>query len=145
MGERGGSLGYDDNQPGVDGAAIIDSLAIEFDTYQGPGDPDANHVGLVINGDVTTHLNFASPVFDLNGGGSVTAWIDYDGASDLLAVYVSDTATKPAQALFSETIDLTSVLDDSAHAGFTGATGGWVNAQDIESWIFEVSESDFFA
>jgi len=140
LGEPGGSLGYDDNQTTVDGTAITDSLAIEFDTYQGPGDPNANHVGLLINGDVVTHLDAASPAFDLNDSQSITAWIDYDGASNLLEVYVSNTANKPGAALISENFDLTAVLGGSAYAGFTGATGGLVNNQEIESWTFETSE-----
>ncbi len=145
LGEPGGSLAYDNGEYGVEGTAIVNSIAIEFDTYRGPGDPDGNHVGLLINGDVTTHLDFASPAFDLNGGKSVTAWVDYDGAGDLLEVFVSDGGDRPATALFSETIDLSLVVGDSAHAGFAGATGDLANAQDIESWTIEVAQSDFFA
>ncbi len=39
------------------------------------------------------------------------------------------------------TVDLTSVLGAKAYAGFTGAAGGFVNAQDIESWAFLASEA----
>jgi len=143
LGKQGGSLGFDNNHPGPEGTPITDSLAIEFDTFRGTGDPDANHVGLVVNGDATTHLDFGSPGFDLNGGAPITAWVDYDGESNLLEVFVSSTGNKPGESLFSESFDLTSVLGDSAYAGFSGATGGRVNTQDIESWSLEISDAPF--
>jgi glucose/arabinose dehydrogenase len=130
IGSKGGGLGYKN---------ITNSLAIEFDTYQNSFDSNGNHLSLLGNGDVTTSLVSANPVFDLNSGSSRNAWIDYDAASDTLKVYISETAVKPTTELLSYNIDLAATLGSNAYFGFTAATGGLYNAQDIQNWKFSSS------
>ena len=135
LGEYGGSLGYDDNGPAA-GVPIGKSLAVEFDTYQNSWDSNSNHVSLLRNGNVTVALKQGNPSIDLNNGSSRNAWIDYDGGTNQLSVFLSATTTKPGTALFTHTIDLAAVLGSNAFIGFSAGTGGRSNNQDIQNWNF---------
>jgi hypothetical protein len=125
LGAGGGGLGY---------AGISPSAAIEFDIFQGPSDRDNNHVGILENGNLASYLSVASPGFKLYGSGPVNVWVDYNAATHLLQVYVSQGATKPSTPLVSATIDLSRVVGPAGYFGFTGATGGFFAVQDILSW-----------
>jgi glucose/arabinose dehydrogenase len=122
IGGSGASLGY---------TGITNSVAVEFDTFPSAGDPNNNHISLVSG---TTTFKTAAPSFDLNSGTRYYAWVDYNGVSDVLAVYVSTTATKPALALMKTTVDLEVVVGTQAFFGFTAATGGLNDSHRILSW-----------
>lgn len=126
LGGSGGALGY----AGM-GAA---SIAIEFDTYQNTFDANANNVSVLVNGDEITPLITAPAPVDLNSGAAVYVWVDYDGPTNLLKVYVSGTATKPATPLLTQTIDLVATLGNQAYFGFSGGTGGLSNEHRVLSW-----------
>jgi hypothetical protein len=123
LGGIGGDLGY---------RGIDKSIAIEFDTYQNTFDANRNHISILRNGDVTQPLTTAPAPFDLNEGTPLNAWVEYDGVTNNLQVFVSNISTKPATALLSTTIDLAAVVGDRAFLGFTGGTGGLTNAQEIQ-------------
>lgn len=125
IGARGGSLGYD----GID-----NSVAIEFDTFRnGTFDPVDNHVSILL-GSTTNPLETVTSGFDLNDSRRYYAWVDYNGVSDSLSVFLSDTSTKPELAAAKTTIDLESVVGDSAFFGFSGGTGGLTNQTLVGSW-----------
>ena len=67
------------------------------------------------------------------------AWIDYNALTDILSVYLSDTATKPGTAIMSTTVDIYSALGSpgSAYIGFSAGNGGAFGSQDILSWSLE--------
>jgi glucose/arabinose dehydrogenase len=131
IGPAGGSVGYQ---------GINNSFAIEFDTYKnGTGDPDANHLSLLRNGNVNTAVKNALTGIDLNSGAPLNAWIDYDGATNQLNVYLSSTTTKPTTATLTETIDLVATLGTKAYFGFTGGTGGFRNSQEIQNWTLNTT------
>jgi glucose/arabinose dehydrogenase len=131
IGASGGGVGYSN---------IANSLAIEFDTYKnGTGDPDANHLSLLRNGNVNTAVKNALTGIDLNSGAPLNAWIDYDGATNQLNVYLSSTTTKPTTATLTETIDLVATLGTKAYFGFTGGTGGFRNLQEIQNWTLNTT------
>jgi glucose/arabinose dehydrogenase len=133
IGAGGGSVGY---------AGIGRSLAIEFDTYDnGAGDPDANHISLLRNGTVSTAVKNATAGLDLNGGTAMNAWVDYNAATKQLSVFLSNTTTKPGTAVLTETIDLAATVGNQAFIGFTGATGGLRNLQEIQNWTFNSNAS----
>ncbi|MBE9028497.1 DUF4347 domain-containing protein [filamentous cyanobacterium LEGE 11480] len=130
LGSSGGSVGY---------AGIGNSIAIEFDTYDnGSSDPNNNHLSLLVNGS-TTGLSNASTSIDLNSGSAINAWVDYDGATNQLDVYLATGNTKPATALLSETIDLAATVGSKAYFGFTGGTGGLRNIQEIQNWELDTN------
>ncbi|MGV0024306.1 DUF4347 domain-containing protein [Phormidesmis priestleyi] len=141
LGGTGGSLGYSpDENPAT--VPIDRSVAIEFDTYQNPTDPNGNHVAVLQNGNAAVQLATASPTFDLNGGNPINAWVDYDAVTDQLNVFLSESTIKPTAALLSYTIDLASVIGSRAFVGFSAGTGGTINYQDIQNWEFDSTTID---
>ncbi|MGF1991282.1 MAG: DUF4347 domain-containing protein [Nostoc sp. ZfuVER08] len=141
IGSRGGNLGY-----GGTVNPITQSLAIKFDTFKNATDPNNNNIAVLRDGNVTAALattsnvtdsNSGTPI-DLNSGTPINAWIQYNGNTDKLDVFLSQSSTKlpTAKAALSYEIDLTSVLGSQAFVGFTAGTGSRFNAQDINSWTF---------
>ena len=124
LGSAGGGIGY---------GGIAPSVAVEFDIWQNGGDPNANHVGITLNGDPGTYAAVATPPFNLYGG-PLNAWIDYDAISHTLQVYVDPSTIKPATPLLSTVLDIPSTVGPTAYIGFTGATGGSNADQDILNW-----------
>ncbi|MCA9171670.1 MAG: PQQ-dependent sugar dehydrogenase, partial [Planctomycetales bacterium] len=126
----GGSLGY---------AGIDNSLAVKFDTYQNAGDVNNNHVAVLANGLLSPALQTKTTTLDLNSGQSLKAWIDYNGNTNLLSVFLDSSTTKPTTPLISTTVDLASLVGSQAYLGFTGATGGLANTHEILNWQFDTS------
>ncbi|TWT87772.1 Quinoprotein glucose dehydrogenase B precursor [Neorhodopirellula pilleata] len=124
LGGTGDALGYQ---------GITRSVAVEFDTYRNGADVNDNHVS-ILAGSTNFSLKSAIPGLDLNSGSRVYAWVDYNGSSDVLAVYVSQSNTRPATALLKTTVDLTSIVGDQGYVGFTAATGGRTNSHRILNW-----------
>ncbi len=140
VGGLGGGLGY---------AGINPSVAVEFDTYSNGGtDPRLpgsgslagnDHVAITQNGDQNTHLAYAitSPTLELNGGQDITAFVDYDGASNLMQVRWSTDGLRPTDPGLSYSIDLASLFGAApVYVGFTASTGADWSAQDIVNWSF---------
>ncbi|WP_088894367.1 DUF4347 domain-containing protein [Leptolyngbya ohadii] len=134
VGDPGGNVGYDNSDGGV---AVDRSLAIEFDTSTNSWDSNANHIAILQNGDVTTELTSTltpDAIPDLNNGDLLNAWVEYDGATNVLNVYISASTTKPTTPALSYTVDLASIVGTQAYAGFTSGTGLFSNAHAITSW-----------
>ena len=130
-GGSGGGIGY---------TGISNSVGAEFDTWNngsGFGDPDGNHVAIDLNG-VFSPANLAIPIAQrMNNGASWFAWVDYNGAADLLEVRLSQNESRPINALLSRTVDLETVLGvPAAFAGFTSGTGAAGGYHDIVRWTF---------
>jgi hypothetical protein len=140
IGSNGGAIGYGRilGGGGLLGG-ISPSVEIEFDTFQNTWDPNANHVGIMRNGDNTTHIASASPTFTMANGGQLTAWIDYDAATTTIDVYLSLGATKPASPLVSATVNIGTTIGAQAFVGFTGGTGGNTNTEDVLEWQFSTA------
>ncbi|GFE70574.1 DUF4347 domain-containing protein [Chroococcus sp. FPU101] len=140
LGKHGGFVGYGHypSSPSL----IPQSLAIDFDTYKSSWDTNGNHVAVLRDGNVITALAQASPSFDLNSGNPINAWIDYDGQTNQLKVFVSGSTTKPTTALITHSIDLSAVVGNKAYAGFSAGTGGNFNAQMIDNWEFNQTQSN---
>lgn len=130
VGGGGGGIGFD---------GIAHSVGIEFDTWNN-GYQDAysgNHVGVDLNGSMTSHA-LATVGTRMNNGGIWYSWIDYNGTSQLLEVRLSDTPTRPTSAILNDTVDLSSVLGSpDAFVGFTSGTGAAFGNHDILTWQFE--------
>ena len=156
-GGNGGALGYggDDgnSQPGT---GIPASVAFEFDTYQNGWDMDANHVAVQSCGALpnTSHHVSSCPAtgganIDPRHGyaasttsfyGTHAAEIKYNPPSTSCAagavcnnlfIYVDQ------QQVLAVAVDLTSLIGSvPAYVGFTGATGGNTNIQNIQAWTY---------
>ncbi|NND97094.1 MAG: DUF4347 domain-containing protein [Pirellulaceae bacterium] len=125
IGQTGGGLGY---------AGINNSVAIEFDTYANADDVNDNHLSVLVNGNVATPIATKTYAVDLNGGADKYAWIDYNGTNNVLAVYLSETATKPTNPLLVTNVDLLGIVGSQAYAGFSAGTGGLANNHDLIDW-----------
>lgn len=133
LGGQGGDIGY---------ATITPSVAIEIDSHQGPGDPNGNHLGILTNGDVVTHLATYNAPFDLENNASHTLWVEYDGVTDTMRVFLTQgvSTTRPASPVMIRTgLDLAAILGNSAWVGFTAATGGLANTHEVVAWEFEAN------
>ena len=136
LGTAGGDVGYDGD---FLSSSIEQSLAIEFDTYNNSWDSNDNNISVLRDGDVTDALATVNAPLDLNDGSSLNAWIDYDGTTNLLEVFLANSNNKPETALLNLNINLASVVGSQAFLGFSGATGGLTNIHAIETW--EVSSN----
>lgn len=134
VGGLGGGIGYE---------GVTNSVGIEFDNwYNWPvGDPDDNHVGVDLGGSVASVLQATSP-FGLDSGQDLTAWVDYNGASNLLEVRLASNNIRPAAALLSYNVNLAGVLGTpNAFVGFTSGTGAAAANHDIVNWEFRSTYS----
>jgi glucose/arabinose dehydrogenase len=128
LGLWGGGVGY---------SGISNSLAIKFDTYKNEGfDLNDNSIGIYSNGNIATPLATQAAPFDINGGDVLTAWIDYDGVTNALNVYLGNSTAKPGEAILSTTVELTSLVGQQAYFGFTGASGALAATEEILNWSF---------
>lgn len=152
-GGSGGAIGYGAPDPGDNGVAIPDSLAIEFDTYQNTWDPDANHIAIQScgNNPNTQNHNALCPdgspsnlgIVSSSGLGGITlsdgavhtAVVDYDGNTNLMHVYLDNLGTP----VLTVTVNLSTLLtlnNGDAWVGFSGATGALTENNDIINWNF---------
>lgn len=125
IGGAGGGIGY---------AGISPSVGVEFDTFHNGWDPSSNHLGIDLNGSITSvsTLN-VSPSFD--DGNIWHAWIDYDGTT--LEVRTNQTGVRPVAATFSYNLDIPTIIGtNSAFVGFTAGTGSAYGNHDILSWEY---------
>src|SRR5688572_22724068 len=124
-GGAGGGIGY---------AGINNSVGIELDTFNNGEPGGGNHIGIDLNGSVTSVVSQAIPG-RFNDGTVWFVWVDYNGVADLLEARVSNTAVRPAAANVSTTVNLPVVLGTTnAFVGFTSGTGGAGGDHQIVSW-----------
>ena len=130
-GGGGGGIGYQ---------GLQNSVGIEFDTWNnGAGDAySSNHVGVDLNGNMNSVV-LANVANEMNNGNIWSAWIDYNGANNLLELRLAEgaNAARPTSALLSYTVDLINYLGTSnAYVGFTSGTGAAWDNHDILAWQF---------
>jgi glucose/arabinose dehydrogenase len=129
LGRAGGYLGYD---------TIANSLAIEFDTYSNGGDSGGNNISVVTNGNTRNAIADVAAPFDLNSGAQYYAWVDYNGDSNTLAVYLSTTSTKPAFAVLKTQVQLDQLVGNRAYVGFSAGNYDIPNFHRVGSWNFSL-------
>jgi hypothetical protein len=131
----------------VGGMYVPGMLAVEFDTYKDDyfGDIDNNHVGIDLSFSprsvLSVSLSAKSPKINLTDSKQKYAWVDYDGFTNVLYVYVSSSNVKPASAVLSYSGNLCQILRPdncvhcrtitSAYFGFTGTTSSYYQSNDI--------------
>jgi uncharacterized repeat protein (TIGR02543 family) len=129
-GSAGGGLGF---------AGLNPAVGVEFDTWHNSenNDPPSPHIGIDINGSVKSAATALTP-WNIRNGDVYYAWIDYNGPSKTIEVRLNTTADRPADPVLTyNNLDLNSILNQSeVYVGFTGATGGASQEQDILSWYF---------
>jgi hypothetical protein len=162
----GGSLFDSNNETGADGIVFVvqsvssslgglgegmgykginHSIGIEFDTWHNstnhdpyPGSGISNHLGIDINGIVdhgvgSPYTIKVEPRFD--NGEIWHSWIDYNGSQ--VQVRISQTNTRPQDAILTRDLDLVSILgQEDAYVGFTSGTGSDWGNHDILKWEY---------
>ncbi|BBN05884.1 protein MpRLK-Pelle_L-LEC30 [Marchantia polymorpha subsp. ruderalis] len=124
VGSAGSSLGIFDPY----GSNVVETFAVEFDTYQNLDldDINDNHVGVDLNGARST--KFISAPFDLASPMAarvrVYGWVDYDSSLELLEVRLDKSSKKPANPLLSHSFNfLTFFSNEEVWVGFSGSNG----------------------
>lgn len=132
VGATNGSMGYEN---------LNNSIGIEFDAWydRGFNDRSASHIGVNVNGSMKSLASIDT--FDLGMGDldnptkDWTAWIDYNGTTNLLEIFLDDGINKPGASILQYTMDIHDVLgSDTAYVGFSGSTGLASANHDIYSW-----------
>ena len=130
----GGGLGYN---------SLLNSLVVEFDTFQNSenADPGPSHISIHTNG---TGPNGPNETFSIASANTPTIIDDAANHSvkitytpGTLTVFLDDLATP----FLTAPVDLAQLLDldlGRAWVGFTGATGGGLQNHDILNWDFRL-------
>ncbi len=122
---------------------IENSVAVAFQTAF-----DDNHIRVFANGNMNSGEELAEVEVSqpLNDGTTLFAWIAYDGETDLLEVFLTDTNsdTPPDTPVLTHTIDIADILGDQAYAGLSSATGGLNDNHDILAWTFGARDYQTF-
>jgi hypothetical protein len=111
-------------------------------------DPDDNHVGLDVNG-VRSKVTASLAPFDMQlaprpgntatDDGSCMVWIEYNGTSRHVWVYMSKKGSRPATAVLDSPLDLSTVLvGKTAHFGFSASTGEEYELNRVLMWNMTV-------
>lgn len=133
VGGAGGGIGY---------LGINNSVGIEFDTWK--NDPfdlgSSNHIGIDVNGSITSLVQAEVTEADMNDGDIWNAWVDYNGSTNLLEARLSRSTIRPGAAMISLTRDLAVDLGSTnAYVGFTSGTGAAFANHDVLTWTLEDS------
>lgn len=129
----GGGIGYQ---------GLPKSVGIEFDTWNNGSwdDNDGNHVGIDLGGNIDS-VSQVHVGTRMNNGSIWSAWVDYNGVTDLLEVRLLEgLGPRPGAAMLSYTVDLPGqLLTTDAFVGFTSGTGSAYGNHDILAWQFNSS------
>lgn len=121
LGGGGGGCGY---------SGIPTSVAVVFDIYPNGG----SYTGLFTNGAGPDAENQTTLTLNFHNGNVFRARLVYDGTT--LQVTITDTGSNASETQ-NYTIDIPSTIGgNTAHVGFTAATGGLNAVQDIRTWTF---------
>lgn len=128
VGGAGGGIGY---------FGVGNSVGIEFDTWNNGGvdNNSSNHVGIDLNGDISSAVLAEVTEADMNGGDIWHSWVDYNGATNLLEVRLNRTGVRPATSFLSLTRNIALDLGSlDAFVGFTSGTGASHANHDVLAW-----------
>ncbi|XP_007042796.2 PREDICTED: L-type lectin-domain containing receptor kinase IX.1 [Theobroma cacao] len=134
---KGGTLGLASDGMELN-TTVNRFVAVEFDIYKNPWDPEHEHVGININSMKSmTNITWWG---DIMAGKTNEAWISYDSSTQNLSVAFTGSRnnTKVMQHLNS-IIDLRLYLPERVTFGFSAATGNASSLHQIPSWAFTSS------
>lgn len=75
----------------------------------------------------------------LESGQPIQAWIDYDGATEILNVIISPLSVPKPRPLISNVTDLSQVFEEFMVVGFSAATGKPSGNHYISRWSFKTN------
>jgi hypothetical protein len=127
IGGHGGSIGY---------GGMTHSVAVEFDTYRNPDDPDANHVAVVTGGRSDAPQPGAAPSPIALFGRRLHVRIGNDPRAGMMTVALRGDGDQWTQVL-RRPVDLAALGAGRAYAGLTAATGASTSTQTILRWTLD--------
>ncbi len=131
VGGIGGGLGY---------FGIGNSAAAEFDTYDNGESGGSNHVGIDLNGSISSVASTGLLTPDFDNAAIWYAWVDYNGMTNDFQVRWSQVNNRLLAPVLSYNVNLPSVLgSNNAFVGFTAGTGAGYGEHNILSWSFQNS------
>lgn len=147
---HGGFLGLTNST--IDGSPDNRFVAVEFDTFKQPYDPDDNHIGLNINSvnsTITRSLTNDTYGYNLilsptNVTVFFTVWIDYDGTQRKIQIYMANhdnrsiTVPKPSIPVLTSQLDLSKYLLQDSYFGFSASTGDNIQLNCVLRWNLTV-------
>ncbi|RIK83999.1 MAG: hypothetical protein DCC68_02270 [Planctomycetota bacterium] len=154
-GSGGGGLGVAGVAPNtvVNNPTVGPAVFVELDTWHGGSwdvaanaNTNGNHIAINTSGarfSVEQSAAGAIPQWTaVSNAPTRNVWVDYDGKTDMMDVYVSETNIKPASATISQRIDLRGIFTgNDVYLGFAGGTGGANHTAELRSWSFDSQES----
>ncbi|OIW14142.1 hypothetical protein TanjilG_21282 [Lupinus angustifolius] len=145
----GGGLAFlissDDNTLGDPNGALglagagDNFFAVEFDTLMDVGfnDINGNHVGIDENSVVSDKVSDLGTIgIDLKSGDAINAWVEFNGITKVLQVWVSYSNVKPKDPILKTDIDLGRILNEIMYVGFSGSTQGSTEVHTVQWWSF---------
>ncbi|XP_059077096.1 2-acetamido-2-deoxy-D-galactose-binding seed lectin 2-like [Cryptomeria japonica] len=130
-------------------------VAVEFDTYKNDHDPDGNHVGIDVNSitsvkqvSLSSEREFLSNTLN-NGTITWDAWVDYDGSTKQLQVFLLFTdsssdlnvISKPTSPILTYHIDLRQYIPEMIGVGISASTGTYYETHTVKAWNFSCAYS----
>ena len=134
LGGNGEALGYG---PRGGTSAIGTSVAVEFDTFANGWDPNSNHIGLNLNGSLTS-LASTNVADAFDSGLLWTVWVDYNGTT--LEVRASNNGVRPVSATLAQALDVaTTIGGTTAFIGFTASTGSAYGTHEVVAFAYSTN------
>ncbi|KAH6808005.1 hypothetical protein C2S51_029113 [Perilla frutescens var. frutescens] len=132
----------------TDGNSTNKVVAVELDTVKQDFDPDDNHVGINVNGvrSVDTEpLGRHNITLAPDEARFYNVWVDYDGDSKLIRVYIAEQATKegatppkPDSPLLEHGLNLMGLVNQESYFGFSASTGNTTQLNCVLRWNLTV-------
>ncbi|KAL5207577.1 hypothetical protein ABZP36_032012 [Zizania latifolia] len=133
----------------TDGKATNRFVAVEMDSVKQPYDIDDNHVGLDINGVHSITSTSLTPIgIELapqnttsTHDGSFFVWVEYNGTTRHVWVYMAKNNRKPSVPVLNSSLDLPTILiGKEAYFGFSASTGLRYQLNCVLMWNMTVEK-----
>jgi hypothetical protein len=133
------------------GNATNHLFAVEFDTILNSefNDMSGNHVGIDVNGLNSVDADNAGYYDDATGAFKnmslvsrkpMQVWVDFDGQTMQVNVTMAPLeVARPKKPLLSTTVNLSSVIDDTAYVGFSSSSGILFCRHYVLGWSFKMN------
>lgn len=111
---------------------------MELDTYMNEYMiPDGNHIGVDTTSMATpvAAKSLNSTGIDLKSGRNITVKIDYDGAKQMLRIYIAY-AGQPLISVLNQSIIMSRTVPNAVYVGFTASTGLLPESHQLLDWVF---------
>ena len=115
--------------------AAQSSLTVTFEPFSLDTLPAENNAVGIFTPDLSAGpLAYGAVNFDLDNGLPLTTWVDYDGFTNQLSVFVNNTLTKPTLPVASLEIELSALTGPQASFGFESTVEGDDRSADLLTW-----------